>query len=193
MGRSREVLGSSRTSFAVLKIGCVCSIVPKQQSRCGLRCGAGEDGAGGVGLCRPRDVSAVAAACCALVPWQVRDLLGELRPATPRDTLCGAGVPHLCHATQAFPVVILEPSLSLCRAFLTRPSWWECWLIVLSPAKSSVCGENWELRIPWGFENREETGIADCSFRKHSHPTVSVFSGVFTVSRPASVCGTSTD
>ncbi|XP_011901919.1 PREDICTED: aminopeptidase O isoform X3 [Cercocebus atys] len=23
------------------------------------------------------------------------------------------------------------------RAFLTRPSWWECWLIVLSPAKSS--------------------------------------------------------
>ncbi|XP_017727013.1 PREDICTED: aminopeptidase O isoform X2 [Rhinopithecus bieti] len=79
------------------------------------------------------------------------------------------------------------------RAFLTRPSWWECWLIVLSPAKSSESGENWELRIPWGFENQEETGIADCSFQKHSHPAVSIFSGVFAVSRPASVCGTSTD
>lgn len=27
-----------------------------------------------------------------------------------------------------------------------------------------VCVENWELRIFWGFEYKEEIGIVDCSF-----------------------------
>lgn len=154
--------------------------------------GWGGQGAGGAGLCRPRGVSAAAAACCALVPWQVRDLLGELTPATPRDTLCGAGVPHLCRATQAFHVVILGTTAVSVQsvpdtAIMVRAHRSVTGEIV------RVCGENWELRIPWGFENKEETGIADCSFQKHSHPAVSVFSGVFTVSRPARVCGTSRD
>ncbi|XP_055127810.1 aminopeptidase O isoform X2 [Symphalangus syndactylus] len=37
---------------------------------------------------------------------QVKDFLGELRPATPRDTLCGSRVPRLCNATQALRVAM---------------------------------------------------------------------------------------